>query len=36
MIGPAAYDVASILQDARVDVPEALEVALLSRYVRAG
>ena len=35
MIGPGAYDVASILQDARVDVPEALEVALLSRYVRA-
>src|SRR5262249_5544656 len=25
----------SLLQDARVDVPEALEVALLSRYVRA-
>ena len=35
VIGPGAYDVASILQDARVDVPEALEVALLSRYVRA-
>ncbi len=35
LIGPAAYDVASILQDARVDVPEAMEVALLSRYVRA-
>ena len=35
VIGPAAYDVASLLQDARVDVPEALEVALLSRYVRA-
>ena len=35
VIGPAAYDVASILQDARVDVPEAMEVALLSRYVRA-
>jgi aminoglycoside/choline kinase family phosphotransferase len=35
LIGPAAYDVASILQDARVDVPETLEVALLSRYVRA-
>jgi hypothetical protein len=34
LIGPAAYDVASLLQDARVDVPEALEVALLSRYVR--
>ena len=35
LIGPAAYDVASFLQDARVDVPETLEVALLSRYVRA-
>ena len=35
LMGPAAYDVASLLQDARVDVPEALEVALLSRYVRA-
>jgi N-acetylmuramate 1-kinase len=35
MMGPAAYDVASLLQDARVDVPESLEVALLSRYARA-
>jgi N-acetylmuramate 1-kinase len=35
MIGPPAYDVASLLQDARVDIPEAMEVALLSRYVRA-
>jgi N-acetylmuramate 1-kinase len=35
LIGPAAYDVASLLQDARVDIPEALEVALLSRYARA-
>jgi N-acetylmuramate 1-kinase len=35
VLGPAAYDVASLLQDARVDVPETLEVALLSRYVRA-
>jgi hypothetical protein len=35
LIGPAAYDVASLLQDARVDVPEPMEVALLSRYVRA-
>jgi len=34
LIGPAAYDVASLLQDARVDIPEALEVALLSRYAR--
>jgi aminoglycoside/choline kinase family phosphotransferase len=35
LLGPAAYDVASLLQDARVDVPESLEVTLLSRYVRA-
>ncbi len=35
VIGPAAYDVASLLQDARVDVPEAMEMALLGRYVRA-
>src|SRR5580704_15375111 len=35
VIGPGAYDVASIIQDARVDIPEATEVALLSRYVRA-
>jgi N-acetylmuramate 1-kinase len=35
VIGPAAYDVASLLQDARVDVPESLEMTLLSRYVRA-
>jgi N-acetylmuramate 1-kinase len=34
VLGPAAYDLASLLQDARVDVPENLEVALLSRYVR--
>ena len=30
MMGPAAYDLASLLQDARVDVPEPLEVALFS------
>jgi hypothetical protein len=35
MMGPAAYDLASLLQDARVDVPEMLEISLLSRYVRA-
>jgi N-acetylmuramate 1-kinase len=35
LIGPAAYDVASLLQDARVDVPEALEMSLLGQYVRA-
>ena len=34
-MGPAAYDVASLLQDARVDVPEMMEISLLSRYTRA-
>jgi len=34
LVGPAAYDIASLLQDARVDVPEAMEMALLGRYVR--
>jgi aminoglycoside/choline kinase family phosphotransferase len=34
MMGPAAYDVASLLQDARVDVPELMEVSLLGHYVR--
>jgi tRNA threonylcarbamoyl adenosine modification protein YjeE len=35
VMGPAAYDLASLLQDARVDVPEMMEIALLSRYTRA-
>ncbi len=34
VLGPAAYDLASLLQDARVEVPETTEVALLGRYVR--
>ncbi|HEY3642505.1 MAG TPA: tRNA (adenosine(37)-N6)-threonylcarbamoyltransferase complex ATPase subunit type 1 TsaE [Xanthobacteraceae bacterium] len=34
LIGPAAYDLASLLQDARVDVAEKTELALLGRYVR--
>ena len=34
MMGPPAYDLASLLQDARAEVPEAIEVALLGRYVR--
>lgn len=33
VIGPTGYDVASLLQDARVDVPEALERDLFARYV---
>jgi N-acetylmuramate 1-kinase len=35
VIGPAAYDVVSLLQDARVDVPESIEVGLVGRYVKA-
>jgi tRNA threonylcarbamoyl adenosine modification protein YjeE len=34
VMGPAAYDLASLLQDARVDVPELMEVALLGQYVK--
>jgi tRNA threonylcarbamoyl adenosine modification protein YjeE len=33
VIGPTGYDLASLLQDARVDVPEALERDLFARYV---
>jgi N-acetylmuramate 1-kinase len=35
VLGPAAYDLVSLLQDARIDVPEAIEIALLTRYIRA-
>jgi aminoglycoside/choline kinase family phosphotransferase len=34
VIGPGAYDLASLLQDARVTVPEALELELMGHYVR--
>src|SRR6266481_4961413 len=34
VLGPAAYDLVSLLQDARVDVPEQLELALLARYIK--
>jgi tRNA threonylcarbamoyl adenosine modification protein YjeE len=34
VLGPPAYDVVSLAQDARVDMSEALEIALISRYVR--
>jgi tRNA threonylcarbamoyl adenosine modification protein YjeE len=33
VLGPTAYDVASLLQDARVDVAEPAELALLGRYL---
>jgi tRNA threonylcarbamoyl adenosine modification protein YjeE len=35
VLGPPSYDVVSLLQDARIDVPESLELALLSRYIKA-
>ena len=34
VLGTAAYDLASLLQDARVDVHEGLEITLLGRYAR--
>lgn len=34
VLGAAAYDVVSLLQDARVDVPDAAELTLLAHYVR--
>lgn len=35
VLGPKSYDVVSLLQDARIDVPENIELALLSRYIKA-
>jgi hypothetical protein len=35
VLGPVAYDVVSLLQDARIDVPEAVELSLFSRYIKA-
>ena len=35
LLGPASYDVVSLLQDARIDVPEQLELSLLTRYIKA-
>ena len=35
VLGPAAYDLVSLLQDARIDVPEPLELALLTHYIKA-
>ncbi|MET0724570.1 MAG: phosphotransferase, partial [Tardiphaga sp.] len=35
VLGPAAYDLVSLLQDARIDIPEQLELILLTRYIRA-
>ena len=33
LTGPAEYDLVSLLQDARLDVPEALETELFARYL---
>lgn len=35
LMGPAAYDLVSLAQDARIDVPEDLELTLVSRYAKA-
>lgn len=35
VLGPQSYDVVSLLQDARIDVPETIELTLLSRYIKA-
>jgi tRNA threonylcarbamoyl adenosine modification protein YjeE len=35
VLGPAAYDLVSLLQDARIDIQEQLELALLTRYIQA-
>jgi N-acetylmuramate 1-kinase len=34
VMGPAAFDVASLLQDARIDVAQELETVLFDRYVQ--
>lgn len=34
VLGPPAYDVVSLSQDARIDVPDDLELRLLGHYVR--
>jgi N-acetylmuramate 1-kinase len=34
VLGPPAYDVVSLLQDARIDVPEDLEMRLAALYMR--
>jgi tRNA threonylcarbamoyl adenosine modification protein YjeE len=34
VVGPTAYDLVSLLQDARIDVPETIEIAMLTRYAK--
>src|SRR5690606_27541389 len=35
MIGPSAYDLASLVQDARVDIPEELQANMMGAYFSA-
>jgi tRNA threonylcarbamoyl adenosine modification protein YjeE len=35
VLGPPAYDLVSLLQDARIDVPEPIELAMLTHYIKA-
>jgi N-acetylmuramate 1-kinase len=35
VLGPAPYDLVSLLQDARIDIPETLELSLFTRYIKA-
>lgn len=35
VLGPPAYDLVSLLQDARIDIPEEIEIGMLTRYTRA-
>ena len=35
VLGSPSYDLVSLLQDARLDIPEDLEIALLTRYIMA-
>jgi tRNA threonylcarbamoyl adenosine modification protein YjeE len=35
VLGSAAYDLVSLLQDARIDIPEMTELSLLTRYIKA-
>lgn len=34
VIGPTSYDLVSLLQDARIDVPETVEIAMLTHYAK--
>ena len=34
VLGPPAYDLASLLQDARVDIPDEMELRLMAHYAR--